>query len=223
MTTCIGSYNFKAISTKSFTPNLSKSLKPEILISSIRQKVVAQKVVAMNKLPRFPKENDNVSTATSRRDVLGLGLYTYVSLCVGAYTPTAKAAGACEMIQAGDLQYCDIKVGSGREVKSGDTVEMVYQGADVLTRDVYDTSPADEPLMIVAGDEEVIIGWDKGIIGKDGMPPVRYGGVRKLIVPAKLAYGSEGYACVYDSKSRGGMRCTVQPGGSVEIVFKVLE
>jgi hypothetical protein len=54
------------------------------------------------------------------------------------------------------------------------------------------------------------------------MPPMNYGGIRKLIVPAKQAFRGEGYGCRYNDKARGGMKCLVNPGAPVEIVVKVL-
>jgi hypothetical protein len=44
-----------------------------------------------------------------------------------SFTPAAQAYGACELLPAHGVQYCDIKVGKGEEVKGTDTIEMVYQ------------------------------------------------------------------------------------------------
>jgi FKBP-type peptidyl-prolyl cis-trans isomerase 2 len=96
------------------------------------------------------------------------------------------------------------------------------QGTAVKSRESYDSSPNDEPFEVVLGDDQIIPGWENGIVGK-GVTPVRYGGLRKVVAPAKLAYGAEGYGCRYDGSKRGGFKCLVEPGESVEIVFKVLE
>ena len=71
---------------------------------------------------------------------------------------------------------------------------------------------------------QVLEGWELGIAGGNGMPPMRYGGIRKVIIPSKLAYGAEGYGCRYDlsRKKRGGMDCMVDPNVDIEMVFKVL-
>ena len=97
------------------------------------------------------------------------------------------------------------------------------QGTDVKSREVYDSSPPDEPFEVTLGEDEIIPGWETGILGSEGMLPMRFGGVRKLIIPAKLAYGIEGYGCRYDSTGRGGVKCLVNPGAPVEIVVKILE
>jgi FKBP-type peptidyl-prolyl cis-trans isomerase len=35
-------------------------------------------------------------------------------------------------------------------------------------------------------------GWDQGILGGDGVPPMKAGGKRTLIIPADLGYGARG-------------------------------
>lgn len=86
--------------------------------------------------------------------------------------------------EASDLKIEDIKVGEGPEVQPGATVTVHYKGT--LTNGTeFDSShkrgePATFPL------DNVIKGWQKGI---PGMKP---GGVRKLVVPPDLGYGSRG-------------------------------
>lgn len=38
----------------------------------------------------------------------------------------------------------------------------------------------------------MIQGWDIGIVGTFEIPPMKFGGRRKLIIPPDLAYGSRG-------------------------------
>lgn len=159
--------------------------------------------------------------ATGRRVALLGGI-----LAAKAFqTPKSADAAACELQKAGSLQYCDIRVGKGEALKPGDFVEVVYSGSDIESREVFDASPADEPFEFYLGDDEVIKGWEQGMLGFENMPPMRYGGVRKLTIPAKLAFGEQGYACKYDitGKARGGMKCLVNPGSTIELVVGVLE
>lgn len=42
------------------------------------------------------------------------------------------------------------------------------------------------------GAGEVIKGWDMGILGTEGIPPMKAGGKRRLVIPPEYAYGSRG-------------------------------
>jgi FKBP-type peptidyl-prolyl cis-trans isomerase len=73
--------------------------------------------------------------------------------------------------------------GQGRVAAAGDKISMHYTGTldDGL---VFDTSISrKKPLTFVLGTGMVIDGWDIGIAG------MKVGGLRKLIIPAELAYG----------------------------------
>ncbi|KAL3609669.1 hypothetical protein D5086_000689, partial [Populus alba] len=52
-----------------------------------------------------------------------------------------------------------------------------------------------KPLTFRVGVGEVIKGWDQGILGGDGIPPMLAGGKRKLKLPPELAYGMRGAGC----------------------------
>ena len=83
------------------------------------------------------------------------------------------------------LMYKDIKVGTGATAKSGEKVTVNYKGwLDNGT--VFDTSkkPGREPLEFSLGAGQVIPGWDEGVQG------MKVGGVRELIIPPDLGYGS---------------------------------
>lgn len=84
-----------------------------------------------------------------------------------------------------ELQKIDQVVGTGEEVQAGATVTAHYTGA--LTKDgtIFDTSfdrgePATFPL------SGVIKGWQEGV------PGMKVGGKRRLLIPAELAYGAQG-------------------------------
>jgi peptidylprolyl isomerase len=82
----------------------------------------------------------------------------------------------------------DVVVGTGKEAKKGDKVSVQYVGvlADSTT-DEFDSSwDAGKPLDFQLGKGAVIKGWD------DGIPGMKEGGRRELIIPADLAYGAQG-------------------------------
>lgn len=104
-------------------------------------------------------------------------------------TPPPTPAGTA--IKTGDqgLQYVDIKVGCGNAVQAGDNVTVNYSGWVASTGKLFDSSlkPGRTPFQVQnVGQAQVIEGWN---IGLQGMKP---GGTRRLIIPAALAYGSQG-------------------------------
>lgn len=81
------------------------------------------------------------------------------------------------------LKTEDTKVGTGQEVKPGDTVTVDYTGAVAATGVIFQSSldsgqPATFPL------NQVIKGWT------DGIPGMKVGGTRRLLIPANEAYGA---------------------------------
>lgn len=83
------------------------------------------------------------------------------------------------------LKIEDTKAGTGREVKSGDTVVIHYLGT--LTDGTKFDSSYDrgEPFETQIGTGQVIKGWDLGVVG------MKVGGKRKLTIPPSLGYGDQ--------------------------------
>lgn len=82
-----------------------------------------------------------------------------------------------------ELHTEDRVEGTGAEVQPGDTVTCHYTGAIAKTGEIFQSSrdfgkPISFPL---AG---VIAGWTQGV------PGMKVGGTRRLLIPAALAYGS---------------------------------
>jgi FKBP-type peptidyl-prolyl cis-trans isomerase FkpA len=111
----------------------------------------------------------------------------------GGNAPAAAGAAATGNLvtTASGLQYQDIKTGSGMEARLGARVLVHYTGwlrnRDGSAGRKFDSSrDRDEPFQFVLGTGEVIPGWDEGVQG------MKVGGVRKLIIPSVLGYGSKG-------------------------------
>jgi FKBP-type peptidyl-prolyl cis-trans isomerase len=84
-----------------------------------------------------------------------------------------------------ELKIVDKKVGTGPEVKAGDTVRVHYKGTMAKTGVKFDSSyDRGEPITFSLN--EVIEGWQKGI------PGMKVGGERRLIIPSAMAYGETG-------------------------------
>lgn len=85
-----------------------------------------------------------------------------------------------------ELKIEDIEVGTGPEVKSGDTVVIHYTGT-FEDGEKFDSSvDRGIPFETKIGVGYVIAGWDKGV------PGMKKGGKRKLFIPYTLGYGEEG-------------------------------
>jgi len=88
------------------------------------------------------------------------------------------------------LQYQDIIVGNGEIASAGDLVIVHYTGW-LEDGNVFDSSLEREtPFEFTLGEGRVIAGWEEGITG------MQVGGIRKLIIPPELGYGSSGAAGV---------------------------
>jgi FKBP-type peptidyl-prolyl cis-trans isomerase len=83
------------------------------------------------------------------------------------------------------LQTEDLKVGSGETVKAGDTITASYVGALMSTGVVFDAS-ADHGGPVQFSLSKVIAGWSQGI------PGMKVGGTRRLLIPSALGYGTQG-------------------------------
>lgn len=79
----------------------------------------------------------------------------------------------------------DIEVGTGAEASPGDTVEVHYVGVEFDTGEQFDASwdRGESISFPLAG---LIQGW------QDGIPGMRVGGRRQLVIPPELAYGPAG-------------------------------
>ncbi len=81
----------------------------------------------------------------------------------------------------------DLKTGSGQAAKAGDTVTVQYVGVLYDGGKQFDASwDHGQPFTFQLGAGMVIPGWDQGV---PGMKP---GGRRELIIPPDLGYGAQG-------------------------------
>ncbi len=86
-----------------------------------------------------------------------------------------------------ELETEDIVVGDGAEAAEGDTVSVQYVGVNYSDGSEFDASwDTGEPFEFRLGTGSVIPGWDEGI------PGMKVGGRRELVIPPDLAYGPQG-------------------------------
>lgn len=86
----------------------------------------------------------------------------------------------------GGLYVQDVEVGSGAEAVDGQLVVVHYTGWLTDGSEFDSSRNAGVPLDVVIGQGNVIQGWDQGI------PGMREGGRRRLVIPPELAYGASG-------------------------------
>ena len=82
-----------------------------------------------------------------------------------------------------ELEMIDVEVGTGEEVKPGATITAHYTGALVKNGIIFQSS-LDFGKAITFGLDQVIRGWTLGV------PGMKVGGTRRLIIPAEQAYGA---------------------------------
>jgi len=81
-----------------------------------------------------------------------------------------------------ELVKTDTKVGDGQEAKAGDAVTVDYTGAVASTGVIFQSSKdSGQPAQLSLS--QVIDGW------KEGIPGMKVGGERRLLIPAAKAYG----------------------------------
>lgn len=85
-----------------------------------------------------------------------------------------------------ELKAEDLKEGTGKTVKRGDDLKLNYMGW-LPDGTIFDSTAREgKPTPIELSLNQVIKGW------QDGVPGMKEGGVRKLIIPAEQAYGKAG-------------------------------
>lgn len=99
----------------------------------------------------------------------------------------ALGVNLAEMQRTGrGIHYRDLELGEGLAVGTGFTVTIHYTGW-LPDGTQFETSRLEnEPVTFRLGDGKVIRGWEEGLRG------MRPGGVRQLVVPARMAYGNRG-------------------------------
>jgi peptidylprolyl isomerase len=83
------------------------------------------------------------------------------------------------------LYVQDLQVGTGDTATAGRRVTVHYTGWLPNGRQ-FDSSRDRTPFSFTPGQNRVIAGWEEGI------PGMKVGGVRKLVIPSDLGYGEKG-------------------------------
>jgi peptidylprolyl isomerase/FKBP-type peptidyl-prolyl cis-trans isomerase FkpA len=115
--------------------------------------------------------------------ILAFGIYVVVK-------PDAKPVEQPQQNTTSyDIQGMKVEIlqqGSGAEAKVGDKVTVNYTGT-LVDGTKFDSSlnPGRTPFDFVLGQNRVIQGWEKGVLG------MKVGEKRKLTIPPELGYGNQ--------------------------------
>lgn len=99
---------------------------------------------------------------------------TYEGTKLAEFTPIDKVE---------QLEVIDLEIGTGEEVQPGATITAHYTGALCKNGIIFQSSH-DFGKPISFGLDQVIKGWTEGV------PGMKVGGMRRLIIPSEMAYGS---------------------------------
>jgi FKBP-type peptidyl-prolyl cis-trans isomerase len=108
-------------------------------------------------------------------------------LCVAWSLSAAAQSGEKLITTKSGLKYADIREGKGAAAEKGRRVRVLYKCMLASGRVVDERSDRTKPYSFVLGEGNVIKGMDEGLVG------MRVNGIRKLVIPPKLAYGAKGY------------------------------
>lgn len=89
------------------------------------------------------------------------------------------------------LQKTDLEQGTGLAAKDGDCLVVKYYGTLASSGTKFDENfTSSQAFAFTLGQGQVIPGWDQGLVG------MKVGGTRRLVIPAALAYGSQGQGSI---------------------------
>lgn len=128
--------------------------------------------------------------------LLGLVASVSAAACGGSSNSTPTSPTTVDQTWVANVPFSatDITVGTGAEAVAGARLVVDYYGWLYSTAatdnkgTLFDTSlqTGRTPFQYVLGSGQVIAGWEQGI------PGMKVGGIRRLIIPPALGYGSTG-------------------------------
>ena len=114
---------------------------------------------------------------------------TFALILLAATLCTACSEGPTGPSNFAPFSQTDVLVGTGGDAVVGKTLTMHYTGYFYSQSGTdhkgpqFETSRGGDPLIFILGAGQVIAGWDQGV------PGMRVGGIRRLVIPPSLAYG----------------------------------
>ena len=115
-----------------------------------------------------------------------LSVVSIALMCAGT---AACGTNATNPSDFAPFSQSDLRAGAGAAATIGLNLTVqytgwIYDGAQTDQKGPqFETSRGREPFVFTLGANQVIRGWDQGLIG------LRVGGLRRLVIPPSLAYG----------------------------------
>ena len=119
-----------------------------------------------------------------------------IALCAACTEKPAEPPGRpanSPASPANSLEMVDLKAGEGASLAAGQRAVVQYTGwlyqesaPDKKGTEFDSSRHGGEPFRFTVGAGQVIKGWDQGVVG------MKIGGLRRLTIPADLAYGENG-------------------------------
>ena len=116
---------------------------------------------------------------------------------------TSEPSGAKVVVLGSGLRYVDLRLGTGPELGAKATITVHYVGTLPNGTEIDSTRRRGEPAKFHLGSGQLIKGWELGV------PGMRVGGIRRLIIPPSLAYGD---------RATGGIPAKSQLSFDVELI-----
>ena len=141
------------------------------------------------------QENNYVEEISRRSVISTIATSIAATACTTGLFPLAASAGQPNGLKlstapTSGLRWADAKVGSGEIPSMGSITSIDYSMASTAGRfpTIYSTKNGDEPYRWKLGDGTTIRGIELAILGdaSEGIPPMRPGGIRRVIVPNSL-------------------------------------
>ena len=156
--------------------------------------------MSLDQSPKTVREQRKEKQAAGRRNLLilvavliliGVAAVVFFALRGGSTSPEPQTAnnpadpieGIVVVTTDSGLQYQELKAGNGPAAQEGNTVFVHYTGWLTDGKKFDSSLDRGTPFEFTLGRGGVIQGWEEGVAG------MQVGGVRKLIIPAELAYG----------------------------------
>ena len=120
---------------------------------------------------------------------------TLVALVVLS-APIAGCGASPTSPSSAPFSQTDLRVGTGADAVNGGLLTVNYTGwlYDASQPDQkgtqFDSSVGRAPITFTLGGGQVIIGWDQGL------PGMKVGGLRRLVIPPSLGYGASRYGII---------------------------